>query len=68
MDANARLPAGEGARWEVYVSVDDAGKAPATVSELGGTIIGEAADTPSGRFGDLRDPMGAIFNVIGRIS
>jgi len=23
--------------------------------------------TPFGRFGDVRDPMGAIFNVIGRI-
>jgi hypothetical protein len=26
-----------------------------------------AADTPFGRFGDVRDPMGAVFNVIGRI-
>ena len=67
MDANAHLPAGDGARWEIYVSVDDADKALATVSELGGTIIREAADTPFGRFGDVRDPMGAIFNVIGRI-
>ena len=67
MDANAHLPAGEGARWEIYVSVDDADKALATVSELGGTIIREAADTPFGRFGDVRDPMGAVFNVIGRL-
>ena len=67
MDANAHLAAGEGARWEIYVSVDDADKTLATVSELGGTIIQQAADTPFGRFGDVRDPMGAIFNVIGRI-
>jgi uncharacterized protein len=58
----ARAPTGK-----IYVSVDDADKALATVSELGGTIIREAADTPFGRFGDVRDPMGAIFNVIGRI-
>jgi hypothetical protein len=67
MDANAHLPAGEGARWEIYVSVDDADEALATASELGGTIIREAADTPFGRFGDVRDPTGAVFNVIGRI-
>jgi uncharacterized protein len=67
MDANAHLPAGEGARWEIYVSVDDADKTLATVSELGGTIIREAEDTPFGRFGDVRDPMGAVFNVIGRL-
>jgi len=67
MDANAHLPAGDGARWEIYVSVDDADKTLATVSELGGTIVREAADTPFGRFGDVRDPMGAVFNVIGRI-
>ena len=67
MDANAHLAAGDSARWEIYVSVDDADKTLATVSELGGTIIREAADTPFGRFGDVRDPMGAIFNVIGRI-
>jgi predicted enzyme related to lactoylglutathione lyase len=66
MDANAHLPAGEGARWEIYVSVDDADKTLATVSELGGSIIREAEDTPFGRFGDVRDPMGAVFNVIGR--
>ena len=67
MDSNAHLAAGDSAHWEIYVSVDDADKALATVSELGGTIIREAADTPFGRFGDVRDPMGAIFNVIGRI-
>jgi hypothetical protein len=67
MDANAHLSAGDGARWEIYISVDDADKALATVSELGGTIVQEAADTPFGRFGDVRDPMGAVFNVIGRI-
>ena len=67
MDANAHLPAGEGARWEIYISVDDADKTLATVSELGGTIVREAADTPFGRLGDVRDPMGAVFNVVGRI-
>jgi predicted enzyme related to lactoylglutathione lyase len=67
MDANAHLAAGEGVHWEIYLSVDDADKTLATVSELGGTIIREAADTPFGRFGDVGDPMGAIFNVIGRI-
>ena len=65
MDANAHLAEGDSARWEIYVSVDDADKTLATVSELGGTIVREAADTPFGRFGDVRDPMGAIFNVIG---
>jgi predicted enzyme related to lactoylglutathione lyase len=45
------MAAGDSARWET----------------LGGTIIQKAADTPFGRFGDVRDPMGAIFNVIGRI-
>ena len=51
MDANAHLAAGEGARWEIYVSVDDADKTLATVSEMGGMIIQQAADTPFGRLG-----------------
>jgi hypothetical protein len=64
MDASGYLPAGEGPRWEVYLSVDNADKALETAAELGGTVLREATDTPYGRIGSAADPMGARFSVV----
>jgi predicted enzyme related to lactoylglutathione lyase len=51
--------------WNVYFSVDDVDATVAKAKDLGATEIIEAFDIPgTGRFGYLRDPQGATFNLM----
>lgn len=51
--------------WCIYVSVDDADAAAATVTERGGTLIVPPSDIPgTGRFALCTDPQGAAFGVL----
>ncbi|MEV4540499.1 VOC family protein [Micromonospora echinaurantiaca] len=52
------------AYWSVYFAVADADAAAARAAELGGTILVPPQDIPAGRYAALRDPQGALFNVI----
>jgi len=64
MDATGYLPAGEGPRWDIYISVDDTDKTLALAADLGGQVTREGTDTPFGRLGGATDPMGARFMVV----
>jgi predicted enzyme related to lactoylglutathione lyase len=65
MDATGYLPEGEASAWHVYFAVEDTDAAAAKVTELGGTILQEAKDTPYGRLAQVTDPTGAMFKVVG---
>jgi predicted enzyme related to lactoylglutathione lyase len=59
-DAGAMPPA-----WGCYVTVDDVDATAARCTELGGTVLMPPTDIPTvGRFAVLRDPQGAVLNVI----
>lgn len=64
MDASAFLPDGVGAQWSVYVGVVDTDAALAKATDLGGSIVQAAHDSPYGRFAQVADPTGALFKVI----
>lgn len=63
MDATACLPQGAPAAWSVYFAVQDADAALAKVTELGGTVLMPAVDTPYGRLAQAADPTGAPFKL-----
>lgn len=65
MDASAFLPPQVPPRWGVYFAVDDADAAAAAITELGGTVVQPASDTPFGRLAKVTDPAGAAFSVVG---
>jgi predicted enzyme related to lactoylglutathione lyase len=51
--------------WNVYFKVDDVDDTVATAEQLGATVVAPAFDVPGqGRFGYLRDPQGATFNLM----
>lgn len=51
--------------WNVYFNVDDVDAAVAKAKDLGATEFAPAFDVPGqGRFGYLRDPQGATFNLM----
>ena len=50
--------------WKVYFAVNDADAATKLITELGGTMITEPADTPFGRMAHARDYSGAPFSII----
>ena len=50
--------------WLVYFGVDDADAAAAKITELGGSIMMEPFDIPSGRIAVVADPAGAPFAII----
>lgn len=64
MDASGYWPAGDPAKWLVYLSVADADAAAARAVSLGGTVVDEPVDTPFGRMGTLRDTTGAMLKII----
>lgn len=64
MDASAFLPAGVGDHWMIYIQVPGSDAALARITELGGTVIEPAMDTPYGRLAAATDPIGAPFKVI----
>ncbi len=63
MDASSFLPAGTNSHWRVYWEVDDVDASLARASELGGSVVSEANDTPYGRMATVADPAGAEFNL-----
>jgi hypothetical protein len=64
MDAANFLPEGVPAHWSVYFQVADTDAALAKISDLGGSTLIAAEDTPYGRMGTAADPSGAVFKVI----
>jgi predicted enzyme related to lactoylglutathione lyase len=52
-------------QWHTYFKVADVDATLARVTELGGTIINEAEDTPFGRLAGAIDPTGAMFKLTG---
>lgn len=63
MDASAFLPEGA-THWSVYFGVDDADATLAKVTELGGSVVRAAEDTPYGRLAEAADPCGARFKIV----
>jgi hypothetical protein len=64
MDASGFLPDGVPASWSVYFAVDDVDASLAKVTELGGSILQPARDTPYGRLATASDTTGATFNLM----
>jgi predicted enzyme related to lactoylglutathione lyase len=51
--------------WNLYINVEDTDGTVAKALELGGEVVAPAMDAPTiGRMAFLRDPQGALFNVI----
>jgi predicted enzyme related to lactoylglutathione lyase len=51
--------------WNVYFKVDDVDASVARAEQLGASVVAPAFDIPGqGRFGYLRDPQGATFNLM----
>lgn len=50
--------------WQVYFATDDADAAASRIASGGGTLLGEPADTPYGRFFEALDPEGSRFSVM----
>lgn len=53
--------------WTPYFAVEDTDEAARRTTELGGTVLHPPHDLPVGRWSLLRDPQGAMFNVIALI-
>jgi predicted enzyme related to lactoylglutathione lyase len=64
MDASAFVSEGVPAQWSIYFGVEDADAALAKITELGGSIVRPAEDTPYGRLAEAADPTGAHFKLI----
>jgi predicted enzyme related to lactoylglutathione lyase len=64
MDATAMLPPEVPAHWAVYFGVEDADLAEKRITELGGTVVVPAVDTPYGRLSMVTDPTGAAFKLV----
>lgn len=64
MDAGSMLPEGVPAHWSVYFGVEDTDAALAKITELGGSTILPAEDTPYGRLAQAADPMGVLFKLV----
>jgi len=50
--------------WSIYFAVEDCDATVDKTKSLGGESVKPAADTPMGRFAVLKDPQGAVFQVI----
>lgn len=65
MDATAFLPEGAPAYWAVYIAVDDTDAAVVKTTELGGSVVAPAENTPYGRISTITDPTGANLRLLG---
>ena len=65
MDASGMVPEGVPGQWSVYIRTDDADATLARVTELGGSVVRPAEDTPYGRLAEAADPTGAQFKLMG---
>jgi predicted enzyme related to lactoylglutathione lyase len=63
MDASAFLPDGVPSYWAVYFHVENADKTLEQITDLGGSVVQAAADTPYGRLATASDPTGATFKL-----
>jgi predicted enzyme related to lactoylglutathione lyase len=54
--------------WSIYFAVADCDATVEKTASLGGEIVKPAADTPMGRFAVLKDPQGAVFQVISYLA
>ena len=54
----------EASGWNVYFEVADIDASLAQVTELGGTVVEPAQDTPYGRLAQAADPTGVRFKLI----
>jgi predicted enzyme related to lactoylglutathione lyase len=59
------LPAEIPANWTAYFAVQDADGTVAKATELGGSLLRPAWDTPYGRMAVVADDQGAAFAIIG---
>jgi uncharacterized protein len=65
VDISGRAPDEVPPHWLVYFGIEDADKAAAKTTEMGGSVAVGPEDIPTvGRFAVLRDPFGAAFAVI----
>jgi uncharacterized protein len=55
------MPPGAPPFWLVYFAVDDIDAAVATVTELGGAVLGEPTDIGIARIAVVTDPQGGVF-------
>jgi uncharacterized protein len=60
----AGTPAEVPAAWATYFAVTDTDAAMAKVTELGGSVVRPAEDTPFGRIGAVADNQGAVVSLI----
>lgn len=65
MDASGFLPEGVPAHWSVYFQVEDTDATLARATQLGGSVVVPAEDTPYGRLATVSDPTGAVFKLVG---
>jgi uncharacterized protein len=63
-EISAGQPADMPANWTTYFAVADTDAALAQVTDLGGSVIAPAWDTPYGRMAVVSDDQGAVFAVM----
>jgi predicted enzyme related to lactoylglutathione lyase len=63
MDASSWLPAGAPSQWSLYFRVADVDAALTRITDLGGSIVEAAVDTPYGRLATAADPGGVQFKL-----
>lgn len=64
MEMPEEIPAEVPPMWSIYFNVADADATAAKVRELGGEVVREPADIMPGRFAVLKDPQGAMFQIL----
>jgi uncharacterized protein len=63
MDSARFLAPDEPSCWSVYWAVDDVDATIRRVTDLGGSVVHAAEETPYGRLAAVSDPHGAIFKL-----
>jgi predicted enzyme related to lactoylglutathione lyase len=63
-EIGADQPADVPASWGTYFAVSDTDKAIERVTELGGSLVAPAWDTPYGRMAVVADDQGAVFSLM----
>jgi uncharacterized protein len=58
------LPPGVPPNWSTYFSVAKINDAIKTAKDAGGTVLMGPTDTPQGPFAVIKDPQGAVFQII----
>ncbi|MDQ2754168.1 MAG: hypothetical protein M3R71_01315 [Actinomycetota bacterium] len=58
------LPEGSGGQWSIYFGTENTDASLVKVTELGGSIVLPAEDTPYGRLAEVADPTGAHFKLV----